>query len=287
MPPSNKGSNKGKQSSREMRLYLKEISKIPLLTAEEEKELGRRIQETGDQEALQKLVESNLRFVIKIAKKYRGFGFSFLDLINEGNLGLMEAAKRFDPERNVRFTSYAVWWIRQAILHALTSMGHALRLPAKISNTMYRMGRTITKKTAELNRRPTIQEIATDMGIEEKELNSMIEVSGGATSLSQPLDEEGDLKLEDILTDDVASIEEELESQFLNKHIDEVMGRLEENERKILTLRFGLEDGVSRTLKEIGDSMGLSRERIRQIEAKALNKIRHSRRARTLNSYLN
>ena len=277
---------KPKQSSREMRLYLKEISKIPLLTADEEKVLGERVQK-GDTAALQKLVESNLRFVIKIAKKYRGFGLSFLDLINEGNLGLIEAARRFDPERNVRFTSYAVWWIRQAILHSLTNMGHPLRLPAKISNAMFRMGRTITKKTAELKRRPTLKEIAEDLGMEEKELSAMVEVSGGATSLNQPLDEQGDLVLEDVLTDPSASIEDKLEEQFLNQHIGEALERLDENERNILKLRFGLDDGVSRTLKEIGDSMGLSRERIRQIEAKALNKLRHGRRARTLASYLN
>ncbi len=284
-PPDN--TNKPKQqSSREMRLYLKEISKIPLLTAAEEKELGARVQK-GDKAALQKLVESNLRFVIKISKKYRGFGLSFLDLINEGNLGLIEAARRFDPERNVRFTSYAVWWIRQAILHALTNMGHPLRLPAKISNTMFRMGRTITRKTAELNRRPTMQEIATDLGMDEHELSSMVEVAGGATSLSQPLDEQGDLVLEDVLVDQSASVEDKLEEQFLAKHVGEAIARLDENERKIIKLRFGLDDGISRTLKEIGDSMGLSRERIRQIEAKALNKIRHSRRARTLSSYLN
>jgi RNA polymerase primary sigma factor len=281
------GANKSKQqSSREMRLYLKEISKIPLLTADEEKVLGRRVQ-SGDTAALQKLVESNLRFVIKISKKYRGFGLSFLDLINEGNLGLIEAARRFDPERNVRFTSYAVWWIRQAILHSLTNMGHPLRLPAKISNTMFRMGRTITKKTAELKRKPTMEEVAADLGMDTQELSSMVEVSGGATSLSQPLDEQGDLVLEDILVDETPTIDEKIEEQFLSKHVGEAMERLEENERKILSLRFGLDDGVSHTLKEIGDSMGLSRERIRQIEAKALTKIRHSRRARTLASYLN
>jgi RNA polymerase primary sigma factor len=280
------GANKPKQSSREMRLYLKEISKIPLLTADEEKELGRRVQ-TGDTAALQKLVESNLRFVIKISKKYRGFGLSFLDLINEGNLGLIEAARRFDPERNVRFTSYAVWWIRQAILHALTNMGHPLRLPAKISNTMFRMGRTITRKTAELKRKPTMEEVAADLGMDTQELSSMVEVAGGATSLSQPLDEQGDLVLEDILMDESPTIDEKIEEQFLSKHVGEAMERLDENERKILSLRFGLDDGVSHTLKEIGDSMGLSRERIRQIEAKALTKIRHSRRARTLASYLN
>jgi RNA polymerase primary sigma factor len=277
---------KPKQSSREMRLYLKEISKIPLLTADEEKELGRRVQK-GDTAALQKMVESNLRFVIKIAKKYRSFGLSFLDLINEGNLGLIEAARRFDPDKNVRFTSYAVWWIRQAILHALTSLGHAFRLPPKISNAMFRMGRTITRKTAELNRKPTMQEVAEDMGMDEQELSAMVEVAGGATSLSQPLDEQGDLVLEDVLTDNGVSVEDELESKFLTQHVQEALSKLEENERKILTMRFGLDDGVSHTLKEIGDSMGLSRERIRQIEAKALNKIRHSRRARTLSSYLN
>jgi RNA polymerase primary sigma factor len=280
------GANKPKQSSREMRLYLKEISKIPLLTADEEKELGRRVQ-SGDTAALQKLVESNLRFVIKISKKYRGFGLSFLDLINEGNLGLIEAARRFDPERNVRFTSYAVWWIRQAILHSLTNMGHPLRLPAKISNTMFRMGRTITKKTAELKRKPTMEEVAEDLGMDTQELSSMVKVAGGATSLSQPLDEQGDLVLEDILMDESPTIDEKIEEQFLSKHVGEAMERLDENERRILSLRFGLDDGVSHTLKEIGDSMGLSRERIRQIEAKALTKIRHSRRARTLASYLN
>ena len=280
------GANKSKQSNREMRLYLKEVARIPLLTADEEKELGRRVQ-SGDTAALQKLVESNLRFVIKISKKYRGFGLSFLDLINEGNLGLIEAARRFDPERNVRFTSYAVWWIRQAILHSLTNMGHPLRLPAKISNTMFRMGRTITRKTAELKRKPTMEEVAADLGMDTQELSSMVEVAGGATSLSQPLDEQGDLVLEDILVDTSPTIDEKIEEQFLSKHVGEAMERLEENERKILSLRFGLHDGVSRTLKEIGDSMGLSRERIRQIEAKALTKIRHSRRPRTLASYLN
>ncbi len=275
-----------RQFSREMRLYLKEISKIPLLTAPEERELGRRVQQ-GDQSALQKLIESNLRFVIKIAKKYSGFALSFQDLINEGNLGLIEAARRFDPGRNVRFTSYAVWWIRQGILHALTSLGHPIRLPAKVSNTMYRMGRTMQKKTAELSRKPTLEEIATDMGMDEYELSNMIEMAGGATSFNQPLDDEGDLVMEDLLSEDSSSVEDMLSTQFLRKHLEEAISKLDENEQKILKLRFGLDDGVSRTLKEIGDEMGLSRERIRQIEAKALNKLRHSRRARTLSSYLN
>src|SRR5262249_14106463 len=137
---------------------------------EEEKELGRRARK-GDKDAIRKMIESNLRFVIKIAKKYRGLGLSFLDLINEGNLGLMEAAKRFDPERNVRFTSYAVWWIRQAILHSLTNVGHTLRLPAKVSNTLYKVGKSVTKKTSELKRKPTLQEIADDIGVPADELS--------------------------------------------------------------------------------------------------------------------
>lgn len=276
-----------KQTSKELRLYLKEISKIPLLTPEEEKKLGKAVQ-NGDTYALQKLVESNLRFVIKIAKKYRGLGLSFLDLINEGNLGLMEAARRFDPGRNVRFTSYAVWWIRQSILHALTNLGHPLRLPAKVTNILYRAGTTMNRKMAELKRKPTLPEIATELGITEEELSSAMELGGGAASLNQPLDDQGELVLEDLLPETSAvSTEDLIHANFLSSHLEQAMEGLEENEKKILSLRFGLEDGVTHTLKEIGDQMGLSRERIRQIEAKALQKLRHSRRARSLSGYLN
>lgn len=270
-----------------MRLYLKEISKIPLLTVEEEKELGRRAQQ-GDLESIKKLVESNLRFVIKIAKKYRGYGLSFADLINEGNLGLMEAARRFDPTRNVRFTSYAVWWIRQAILHALSDLGHALRLPAKVSNTLYRVGAIMRKKTNELRRKPTLQEIADEAGVSEAELTSIMELSGDATSLNQPLDQEGEIVLEDMIEQNaLPTVEEEIISRFRKEHLDEALGLLDPTEQSVLRLRFGLDDGQNRTLKEIGDQMGLSRERIRQIEAKALHKLRHSRKNASLSSYLN
>ena len=283
----NKKSRKQQESNREMRLYLKEISRIPLLTVEEEKELGRRAR-NGDKDAIRKMIESNLRFVIKISKKYRGLGLSFLDLINEGNLGLMEAARRFDPERNVRFTSYAVWWIRQAILHALTNVGHTLRLPAKVSNTLYKVGKSVTRKTSELKRKPTIQEIADDIGMPANELSSMMEVAADATSLDQPINENEEMRLEDLLEDDSGqSVEQLVARQFLKEHIQESLGELEENERKILTLRFGLDDDVPHTLKEIGETMGLSRERIRQIEAKALDKLRHNRKTNTLSSYLN
>lgn len=275
-------------ANREMRLYLKEISKIPLLTAEEEKALGKRIQQKADRAALQKLVESNLRFVIKIAKRYRGFGLSFMDLINEGNLGLMEAARRFDPERNVRFTSYAIWWIRQSILHALTNLSRPMRLPAKITNTLHRMGTTIARKTNELNRRPSLQEIAKEIGVGADELSSMIEVAGDAASLSQPVDQEGEMVLGDLLEQtSVPSAEETISAKFMKEHIEEALERLDENEQKVLRLRFGLDNDTPHTLKEIGDMMNLSRERIRQIEAKALDKLRHSRRARSLVSYLN
>lgn len=282
-----KKDNKQKQANREMRLYLKEISKIPLLTADEEKELGRRVQK-GDRQALQKLVESNLRFVIKIARKYRGIGIPFMDLINEGNLGLMEAAKRFDPDRNVRFTSYAVWWIRQAILHALSGLGHPLRLPAKVSNTLYRVSKVVAKKTKELTRKPTLEEIANEVGVSVKELSNMLTTGGESTSLSQPIDEKGDLVLGDLLEQTtVPSVEDTIVGQFLKQHMGEVLDLLDQNEQKVLRLRFGLDDDTPRTLKQIGDMMGLSRERIRQIEAKALQKLRHTRKVSSLASYLN
>lgn len=278
---------KQKNSNREMRLYLKEISKIPMLTVEEEREVGRRVQ-NGDREALQKLVECNLRFVIKIAKKYRGCGLPFMDLINEGNLGLIEAARRFDPTRNVKFTSYAVWWIRQSILHALSSLGHPLRLPPKISNTLYRVGNTITRKTNELRRKPRLDEIAVEVGLTERELSSMMELSGDAASLNQPIDDDGELVLGDLLEQTtLPSVESNTVSQFLDKHLNDALNELDESEEKVLRLRFGLDDDTPRTLKEIGDMMGLSRERIRQIESKALTKLRTAPKSDSLASYLN
>lgn len=278
---------RSKQANREMRLYLKEISKIPILTPEEEKEIGRRVQ-AGDREALQMLVESNLRFVIKIAKKYRGCGLPFMDLINEGNLGLIEAARRFDPTRNVKFTSYAVWWIRQAILHSLSSLGHPLRLPPKISNTLYRVGVTINRKTNELRRKPSLHEISAEVGVPESELTSMLELAGEPASLNQPIDEDGELVLGDLLEQTtLPSVEETTVSQFLEKHLNEALDELDNSEEKVLRLRFGLDDDTPRTLKEIGDMMGLSRERIRQIESKALQKLRHTNKTDSLASYLN
>jgi len=282
-----KKDNSPKQTTRELRLYLKEISKIPLLTPEQEKELGSRAK-NGDKDALKRLVEANLRFVIKIAKKYRGYGLSFLDLINEGNLGLIEAARRFDPDRNVKFTSYAVWWIRQAILHTLSELGHPLRLPSKVSNTLYRVNSVIRKKTNDLQRKPTLTEIANEVGVSEKELNSVIGLANDATSLSQPVDREGDLFVGDTLEQtSEPSVEDKIVTEYMHEQLQEVLKGLAPNEQKVIRLRFGLDDETPRTLKEIGDEMGLSRERIRQIESKALHKLRHARKSTSLSSYLN
>jgi RNA polymerase primary sigma factor len=282
----NSDGSRDNQLKHALRLYLKEISTIPLLTADEEKALGARIQ-AGDQAALQKLVESNLRFVVKIAKKYRRFGVSFLDLINEGNLGLIEAAKRFDPSKNVKFISYAIWWIRQSILAALSNLGHPLRLPLKINNTLYKVGITTAKQVNELNRKPTLQEVANDVGITQSELISVLEVGGEAISLNQPVAQKREQVLEDVLTQTVIpSVEQELINRSVKKYLREALMELGRNEQQVLRLRFGLDDDTPRTLKQIGDKIGLSRERVRQIQVKALEKLRHNQKTLSLlNAY--
>jgi RNA polymerase primary sigma factor len=282
-----KTSKTDKSLNRAMRLYLKEISKIPLLTAEEEKELGRRVQK-GDREALQKLIESNLRFVIKISKKYRKSGLPFLDLINEGNIGLMEAARRFDPDRGVRFTSYAVWWIRQAILHYLSQASQVFRVSPKTANILYRVATTLAKKRSQENETPTREALAAEIGVTQNELNAALEAAAGTLSLDHPIDESGDLVLGDTLEQNrVLSADISTVNQHLKEQIGESLGSLTQMEEKVLRLRFGLDDDDPLTLKEIGDRMNLSRERIRQIEAQALGKLRRSSTAPALQSYLN
>jgi RNA polymerase primary sigma factor len=279
--------SKDKSLNRAMRLYLKEISKIPLLTAEEEKALGYRVQ-AGDKEALQKLIESNLRFVIKIAKKYRKSGLPFLDLINEGNVGLIEAAKRFDPDRKVRFTSYAVWWIRQAILHYLSQASQVYRLSPKTANILYRVATTLSKRRSEQNENPSREALALEIGVSLKELNASLEATAGTLSLDHPIDENGDLTLGDALEQStIPSAETSSASIFLKEQIERSLGKLSPMEEKVLKLRFGLDDDNPLTLKQIGDKMSLSRERIRQIEAQALNKLRKSSSVSSLASYLN
>jgi RNA polymerase primary sigma factor len=282
-----KTNNKDKSLNRAMRLYLKEIAKIPLLTVEEERELGRRVQ-IGDKDALQKLTESNLRFVIKIAKKYRKSGLPFLDLINEGNIGLMEAARRFDPNRGVRFTSYAVWWIRQAILHYLSQAAQVFRVSPKTANILYRVATTLAKKRSEENETPTREALALEIGVSLNELNSSLEAAAGTLSLDHPIDESGDLVLGDTLEQKIIeSAEDTTITQHLKDQIGESLSSLSNMEENVLRLRFGLDDDQPLTLKEIGDRMNLSRERIRQIEAQALGKLRKASTAPALASYLN
>lgn len=279
--------SKDKSLNRAMRLYLKEISKIPLLTADEEKELGRRVQ-SGDKAALQKLIESNLRFVIKIAKKYRKSGLPFLDLINEGNIGLMEAARRFDPERQVRFTSYAVWWIRQAILHYLSQASQVFRVSPKTANILYRVATTLAKRRSQDSETLTREALAAEIGVSLNELNSSLEAAAGTLSLDHPIDEAGDLVLGDTLEQDILESAEDLAiQQHLKEQIAESLGGLSNMEERVLRLRFGLDNDDPMTLKEIGDKMNLSRERIRQIEAQALGKLRKSSSASSLATYLN
>ena len=274
-------------SSETLKKYLQEISKLPRITPDEEKVLGDRIQK-GDKEALRKLVEANLRFVVSFAKKYRNCGLSFLDLINEGNIGLIEAAKRFNPKKNVKFITYAVWWVRQAIIHALSDQSGAFRLPQKQANLLYRIGKTISQLTLDLERNPTPDEIAAKLEIPVEEVTSLLQVADENVSLSTVIDEEHEFHLSDKLEQDVIPpADMALLRSSLKDHLYACLGELDPKEQKVLRLRFGLEEGEPKTLKEIGEMMGLSRERIRQIEAQALDKLNRSQKCQQLQGYLN
>jgi RNA polymerase primary sigma factor len=285
--PTAKMTTKDRSLNKAMRLYLKEISKIPLLTAEEEKELGYRVK-AGDKDALQKLIESNLRFVIKIAKKYRPSGLPFLDLINEGNCGLIEAANRFDPERGVRFTSYAVWWIRQAILHYLSRASHAFRISPKAANIAYRVAKVLSKNKADEIDPPTREKLAEEVGVSLNELNSSLDANAPTFSLDRPFDDAGELTLSDVLAQmTIPSAEQDVMAMFLKDKLNLSLESLSVMEEKILRLRFGLDDDTPLTLREIGLKLNLSRERIRQIEVQALRKLRDSLSDSSLASYIN
>jgi RNA polymerase primary sigma factor len=274
-------------SSETLKKYLQEISKLSRITPDEEKVLGDRIQK-GDKEALRKLVEANLRFVVSFAKKYRNCGLSFLDLINEGNIGLIEAAKRFNPKKNVKFITYAVWWVRQAIIHALSNQSGAFRLPQKQANLLYRIGKTISQLTLDLERNPTPDEIAAKLEIPVDEVTSLLQVADENVSLSTVIDEEHEFHLSDKLEQDVIPpADMALLRSSLKDHLYACLGELDPKEQKVLRLRFGLEEGEPKTLKEIGEMMGLSRERIRQIEAQALEKLNRSQKCQQLQGYLN
>jgi RNA polymerase primary sigma factor len=277
----------GGSSSQSLKKYLQEISKLPRITADEEKKLGAKIRK-GDREALKKLVEANLRFVVSFAKKYRGCGLSFLDLINEGNIGLIEAAKRFDPKKNVKFITYAVWWVRQSIIHALSDQSGAFRLPQKQANLLYRIGKTISTLTLELERQPNPDEIAARLEIPVEEVLSLLRVADDNVSLSTVIDEEHDFHLADKLEQDMMpSADFLLLRSSLKTLLHSALDELDPKEEKVVKLRFGLDGEEPKTLKGIGEMMNLSRERIRQIEAQALDKLNRSQKCQQLRGYLN
>jgi RNA polymerase primary sigma factor len=266
--------SKATQSRDALRIYFKEISKFPLLTVPEEQELGRAIQQ-GDEAAVKTLVESNLRFVVKFAKRYRQGGLSFLDLINEGNLGLIEAAKRFDPAKNVRFISYAVWWIRQSIVTSLSRFRRPFKLPIKLNATLYKMGINLANRTNGIDDKPTMVELAVEVGATQGELRWILEGGGEGISLNQPLTREGDAGLEEFLIQTrIPSPEQEVVRRSMRKSLKKLLEPLGEREQQILKLRYGLEDDTPLVLQQIGEKLGLSRERVRQIEEEALKKLR-------------
>ncbi|NIM59668.1 MAG: sigma-70 family RNA polymerase sigma factor [Candidatus Aminicenantes bacterium] len=280
------GKYKGFIDFKNLRVYLNQISKFPALSQEEEKQLGARIQK-GDKKALKALIESNLRFVVSYVKKYKGMGIGMFDLINEGNLGLIEAAKRFDPGRNVKFISYAVWWIRQAIIHALTRYSRAYHLPQKLSDKISDMKKKVAGLKNELGREPTREEIAKRMGIEKDEVEDLEILDGKDVSLSDKYFEEG-VEMEDRIQDDLRpSVEYQIIKSSIQQQIRDMLEELDEKEANVIRLRFGLDDDEARTLQEIGDMLNLSRERIRQIEQKAMRKLARSRRLQQLRGYLN
>ncbi len=270
-----------------LRLYLKEISRFPQLTPEEEQELGARAQR-GDEEAFRKLIESNLRFVVAMAKKYSRSGYPLHELINEGNMGLIEAASRFDPARGVRFITYASWWIRQAILAAIAHHGQVFRIPPKLKHELYRFETKVARLTQELGRRPTVDEISKELGMKEEDVRGMMEGTPTEVSLSTPVGDESESQLEDLIEDTtVTPVDDLLIARSFEEELQELLGQLEDKERLIIERRFGLGDREPQTLAEIGSDLHLSRERIRQIEERALDKLRRSRRAKQLLGYLN
>ena len=275
-----------------LQAYLRAISRLPRLSADEERELGRRIQQAGDQEALRRLVEGNLRFVVAYAKRYRGLGVPFLDLIHEGNLGLMEAARRFDLERNVKFITYAVWWIRQAIMHALSMQTRAFSLPPRLSGIAARLGREVADMAQELDRMPTTRELAEGLEISENDVDALLRIGSSDASLNDRVGhrDEGEApELGEFIEQvTVPPVEEEMLHRTLAERVRVALGELDPKEREVVELRFGLDrDGEPRTLQEVGDLLNLSRERIRQIESRAKDKLRRSKRAGELRSYLN
>ena len=269
-----------------VRMYLKEIGQIKLLTTEEELELADKITQ-GDEQAKATLAEANLRLVVSIAKRYVGRGMLFLDLIQEGNIGLMKAVEKFDVTKGYKFSTYATWWIRQAITRAIADQARTIRVPVHMVETINKLARVERQLTLELNREPTEEELAKKMGTSVDKIRDIYKISQEPVSLEIPIGEEDDSHLGDFIPDETnMSPEDFAVNELLKDEISEVLLTLTEREEKVIRLRFGLEDGRPRTLEEVGQLFGVTRERIRQIEAKALRKLRHPSRSRKLKDYL-
>ncbi len=268
-----------------VRQYLRDIGKIPLLTAQDEIELAKRA-EKNEKKARDKLISANLRLVVSIAKKYVGRGMSLLDLIEEGNIGLMRAVDKYDWRRGYKFSTYATWWIRQAITRAIADQARTIRIPVHMVETINRFNRTQRRLMQELGREPTPDEVAKVLGIDETKAREIIKVSQEPTSLETPVGDEEDSHLGDFIADQGLQPDEQATRELLKIHLDEVLDSLSPREKRVLQLRFGLEDGKQRTLEEVGKEFGVTRERIRQIEAKAIRKLKHPTRAKKLRDYL-
>ena len=272
-----------------VRLYLREIGKIPLLSAEEEMALARRIIE-GDKKAKDKMAEANMRLVVSIAKRYSGRGLDFLDLIQEGNTGLLRAVEKFDPDKGFKFSTYATWWIRQAITRAIADQARTIRIPVHMVETINKLLRTQRRMTQELNREPTIDELAKELDMEPEKIEYVIKIKQDISSLDAGVGRDGeddDSVLQDFIVDeDTVSPEDSASNQLLKEQVQDILSSLSDREQKIVRMRFGLDNGKNHTLEEVGQEFAVTRERIRQIEAKALAKLRKHKDAKKLYEYL-